>query len=136
MSASKRAELYAGCAPSLLVRKKPGQLVHRQPSKARGDQPCSRCCGDRCPLFRCTCPRSGEREETNFLSSTQMSPLYSPHMAWAAQVRKSPVLCAEASQSSVALDKLKHRFGYLTNYFLSYIKSTFHPLKMALMFFF
>lgn len=42
----------------------------------------------------------------------------------------------ETSQSSVAPAKLKHRFGYLTNYFLSYIKSTFHPMKMALMLFF
>lgn len=57
---------------------------------------------------------------------------------WHGQPRSEKVLFSvlEASQSSVALDKLKHRFGYLTNYFLSYIKSTFHPLKMALMFFF
>lgn len=106
------------CSFSLLMRRKPGQLIHMQPSKATWDQPCSRCCDDHCPLLQCTCPSSGEREETAFLSSTQMSPLVVPMLHGQPRSQKVLFSLLETSQSSVAPAKLKHKFDYLTNYFL------------------
>lgn len=95
VSASKRAELYAGCALSLCWWG--GSLVssfirnHLKPDEM------SPVPGVVVTIARfCSAAVLAlvKERKVPFLSSTQVSPHYSPHTAWAAKVRESLVLCA------------------------------------------